>query len=102
VSGNSSQRRHHPEILTPTRNSTGCLDVIDGLVTAAHWSFAGMTVDSSRDRWVYGTPGGLGIVPVAPTVTFGGQTIYFDTNSFAGPNAGIDPPRVSNNGRFGG
>jgi hypothetical protein len=38
-----------------------------------------MTVDSSRDRWAHGTPGGLGIVPVAPTVTFGGQTIYFGT-----------------------
>jgi hypothetical protein len=61
----------------------------DGLVTAAHWSFAGMTVDSSRDRWAYGTPGGLGIVPVAPTVTFGGQTIYFDTINTA--QVGLNP-----------
>jgi len=38
-----------------------------------------MTVDSSRDGWAYGTPGGLGIVPVAPPVTFGGHTIYLET-----------------------
>jgi len=73
----------------------------DGLVTAAHWSFAGMTVDSSRDRWAYGTPGELGIVPVAPTVTFGGQTIYFDTNNTAqvglNPDDGPSPrqPRIA-------
>ena len=64
-------------------------DVIDGLVTAAYWSFGGMTVDSSRDRWAYGTPGGLRIVPVAPTVTCGGQTIYFETINTA--QVGLNP-----------
>ncbi len=73
----------------------------DGLVTTAYWSFAGMTVDSSRDRWAYGTPGGLGIVPVAPTVTFGGQTIYFETLNTAqvglNPDDGPSPrqPRIA-------
>ncbi|GAB6188023.1 hypothetical protein [Thermopirellula anaerolimosa] len=51
----------------------------DGLVTAADWSFASVTVDSSRERWAYGTPSSTGVVPISPVVTFGGQNIYFET-----------------------
>jgi len=51
----------------------------DGLVTAADWGFASMTVDSSRERWAYGTPGSTGVVAINPVVTFGGQNIYFET-----------------------
>jgi hypothetical protein len=61
----------------------------DGLVTAAYWTFAMMTVDSSRDRWAYGTTGRTGDRPVAPTVTFGGQTIYFETLNTA--QVGLNP-----------
>ncbi len=47
------------------------------------------------------TPGGLGIVSVAPTVTFGGQTIYFETLNTAqvglNPDDGPSPrqPRIA-------
>jgi len=51
----------------------------DGLVTAADWSFASVTVDSSRERWAYGTPSATGEIVVNPVVTFGGQNIYFET-----------------------
>lgn len=51
----------------------------DGLVTAADWGFASMTVDSSRERWAYGAPSATGEMVVNPVVTFGGQNIYFET-----------------------
>ncbi len=50
-----------------------------GLVTAANWSFASVAVDSSRQRWAYGTPTSTGEFLVNPSVTFGGSTIYFDS-----------------------
>jgi hypothetical protein len=73
----------------------------DGLVTAAYWSFAGMTVDSSRDRWAYEMTKSLGDIPVDPIVTFGGQTIFFDTINTAqvglNPDDGPSPrqPRIA-------
>jgi hypothetical protein len=72
-----------------------------GLVTAANWSFASVAVDSSRERWAYGTPTSTGEFLVNPTVTFGGRTIYFDSintarvglKRTAEPSA--DQPRVA-------
>ncbi len=64
----------------------------------ANWTRHSKTlVDSSHDHWVYVTPGGLGIVPVAPTVTFGGQTIYCDrlNTALVGLNPD-DAPRLAN------
>jgi hypothetical protein len=55
----------------------------DGLVTAAYWTFAMMTVDSSRDRWAYDMTKSLGDIPVDPIVTFGGDTPYFQTLNVA-------------------
>jgi hypothetical protein len=55
----------------------------DGLVTAAYWTFAMMTVDSSRDRWAYDMTKSLGDIPVDPIVTFGGDTLYFQTLNVA-------------------
>ncbi|MGM0490258.1 MAG: hypothetical protein ACQESR_26320, partial [Planctomycetota bacterium] len=51
----------------------------DGLMTAVNWGFESITLDSSRDRWTYASPGGLGETLITPTVTFGGNNIYFQT-----------------------
>ncbi len=58
----------------------------------------GVTLDSRRDGWAYGTPGGLGILPVAPTVTFGGQTIYWYDPDNTLPSEPAMPPAYNGHG----
>lgn len=72
----------------------------DGLMTTADWSFALVTLDSSRERWAYGTSIATGEMVVNPVVTFGGDTIYFETFNTAdvglhqtGPSAA--QPRIA-------
>ncbi len=77
----------------------------DGLLTAANWSstasFASVVVDSSRERWAYGTPQNTGEFEVSPTVTFGGETLYFETLNTAsvglnrGDAASAAQPRIA-------